>query len=87
MATNLCWTHSCLLASVDVIEFQTMDAITSTDANRLECIQQRYAALCSNRYFPQVHYCYSLALVGLILCTLHMRRHHLNALYSSSPWF
>jgi hypothetical protein len=41
------------------------NSLTSTDANKLEHIQQRYVALCSNRFFPQVHYCYSRALEEL----------------------
>jgi hypothetical protein len=34
----------------------------STDANKLERIQQMFAVLCFNRFFPQVHYYYSLSL-------------------------
>jgi hypothetical protein len=36
--------------------------------------------LCFNRFFPQVHYCYSLALEQLKLHSLHTRVHHYNAL-------
>jgi hypothetical protein len=32
------------------------NSITSTDANKLERIQQRFAALCFNCFFPQVKY-------------------------------
>jgi hypothetical protein len=39
------------------------NSITSTDANKLERIQQSFATLCFNRFFPQVRYSYSLALV------------------------
>jgi hypothetical protein len=57
------------------------NSITSTDANKLERIQQRFAAHCFNRFFPGAHYCYSLALEELKLHTLHMRRHRLDALF------
>jgi hypothetical protein len=65
------------------------NSITPTDASKLERIQQRFAALCFNRFFPQVHYCYSLALEELKLHTLHMRRHRLDApfCYTSLHWF
>jgi hypothetical protein len=53
----------------------------STDANRLERIQQRVAALCFNRFFPEVNYSYSLALEQLKLHTLRVRRHHLDTLF------
>jgi hypothetical protein len=45
-------------------------SITSTHANKLECIQQRFSALCFNRFFPEVHYCSSLASEELNLQTL-----------------
>jgi hypothetical protein len=57
------------------------NSITSIDANKLERIQQRFAALCFNRFFYQVHYSYSLALEKLKLHTLRMKRHHLDALF------
>jgi hypothetical protein len=57
------------------------NSITSTDADKLESIQQRFAALCFNRFFPQVHYSHSLALEELKLHALCMRRHHLDALF------
>jgi hypothetical protein len=53
-------------------------SITSTDANKLERIQQRFAALCFNRFFPGAHYCNPLALEELKLHTLRMRRHRLD---------
>jgi hypothetical protein len=53
----------------------------STDANKLERMQQRFAALCFNRFFPEGHYCYSLALEELKMHTLHIRRHCLDALF------
>jgi hypothetical protein len=59
----------------------------STDANKLERIQQRFVALCSNRFFPQVHYCYSRALEELKLPTLHMRRHRFDTLFLTQVYF
>jgi hypothetical protein len=57
------------------------NSITSTHANKLERIQHRFAALCFNRFFPQVNYSYSLALEKLTLHTLRMMKHHLDALF------
>jgi hypothetical protein len=53
----------------------------------LERIQQMSAALCFNGFFPQVRYCYSLALVDLKLHTLRMRRHCFNALFLTQIYF
>jgi hypothetical protein len=63
------------------------NSITSTDANKLERIQQRFAALCFNRFFPQVRYYYSLALVELKLHTLYIRKHRLDALFLTQVYF
>jgi hypothetical protein len=57
------------------------NSITSTDANKLERIQQRFAAHCFNCFFPQVQYSYSLALLELKLHTLCIRRHLLDAVF------
>jgi hypothetical protein len=53
----------------------------STDANKLECIQQRFAALSFNCFFPQVNYNYSLVLWPSKLHTLPTRRHHLDEFF------
>jgi hypothetical protein len=56
--------------------------ITSTDANKLERIQQRFVTLCFKRFFnPEVPYCYSFVLEELKLLTLRVRRHHLDAFF------
>jgi hypothetical protein len=55
------------------------NSIMSTDNSKLEHIRHKFAP-CFNRFFPQVHYCYSLDLEQLQLHSLHMRRHRLNAL-------
>jgi hypothetical protein len=55
--------------------------IMTTDANKLERIQQKFAALCYNRFLPHVHYSYAEALKYLKLHTLHKRRYHLDALF------
>jgi hypothetical protein len=57
------------------------NSITLTDASKLERIQQRFTALCFYRFFPQVRYCYTLALQELNLHTLRMRRHLLDAVF------
>jgi hypothetical protein len=57
------------------------NSITSSDDNKLERIQQKFAALCFSSFFPQVHYSYSLTLEELKIHTLHMKRHHLDALF------
>jgi hypothetical protein len=55
--------------------------ITTADANKLERIQQKFAALCYNRFLPHVHYSYANALEYLKLHTLRKRRYHLDALF------
>jgi hypothetical protein len=55
------------------------NSITSTDAKKLEHIQQKFAALCLKRFLPQVDYSYNHALEQLKLHTLHKRRYHLDA--------
>jgi hypothetical protein len=56
------------------------NSMASTDCNKPKRIQQRFSALCFNRFF-QVHYCYPPALEELKLHTLRMRRHRLDALF------
>jgi hypothetical protein len=57
------------------------NSITSTDANKLELIQQRFVALCFNRLFAEVHYSYSFVLEELQLHALRNRKHRLDALF------
>jgi hypothetical protein len=57
------------------------NSITWTDASKLERIQQRFAALCFYRFFPQVRYSYTLALQESNLHTLRMRRHRLDTVF------
>jgi hypothetical protein len=57
------------------------NSITNTDANKLERIQQKFAALCYNRFLPHVHYSYAKASEYLKLHTLRKRRYHLDALF------
>jgi hypothetical protein len=45
------------------------NSITTTDANNLERIQQKFAALCCNRFLPHVRYSYANALEYLKLHT------------------
>jgi hypothetical protein len=55
--------------------------ITTTDANKLERIQQKFSALCYNRFLRHVHCSYANALEYLKLHTLRKRRYHLDALF------
>jgi hypothetical protein len=61
--------------------FVVWNFITTTDANKLERIQQKFAALCYYRFLPQVYYTYANALEYLKLQTLRKRRYHLDALF------
>jgi hypothetical protein len=54
-------------------------SVTSTDANKLERIQQKFAALCFNRFSFHVHYSYAYILEQLELHTLRKRRYHIDA--------
>jgi hypothetical protein len=55
------------------------NSITTTDASKLECIQQKFAALCYNCFLPHVHCSYANVLECLKLHTLH-KRYHLDVL-------
>ncbi|PNF36364.1 hypothetical protein B7P43_G18042 [Cryptotermes secundus] len=57
------------------------NSITSTDANKLEHIQQKFASVCFYRFFPHISYNYTDALEKLSLHSLHKWRHHLDALF------
>jgi hypothetical protein len=57
------------------------NSFTSTNANKLDRIQNRFQVLSFNRFFTQVHNCYSLALEELKVHTLRMRRFRLHALF------
>jgi hypothetical protein len=65
------------------LEYATVvrNYITSTDASKLERVQQRFAALCFYRFFPEIRYCYTLALQELNLHALRMRRHRFDAVF------
>jgi hypothetical protein len=53
--------------------------MTSGDANKLDCIEQKLAALCFSCFFPHVHYNYAYALEQLKLHTVCKRRYRLDA--------
>jgi hypothetical protein len=57
------------------------NSITTTDANKFERVQQKFAALCCNRFLPHVHYSSANALEYLKLHSLCKRRYHLDALF------
>jgi hypothetical protein len=58
-----------------------LNSITTSDANKLERIQQKFAALCYYRFLPHVHCSCAEALAYLKLHTLRKRRYHLDALF------
>jgi hypothetical protein len=64
------------------------NSITSAYANKLEPIQQKFASSCSCRFPSHVPYSYTFAFDKLSLHSLHIRSHHLDALFvcSSQPW-
>jgi hypothetical protein len=53
----------------------------STDANKLEHIQQKFASICFYCFFPHVPYSYTHALENLSLHSMHKWRHNLDALF------
>jgi hypothetical protein len=55
------------------------NSMTTTDANELERIQQRFAALCYYLFLPHVHYSYTRVLEYSKLHALRKRRYHLDA--------
>jgi hypothetical protein len=63
------------------------NSIISTDANKLERIQQKFASVCFYRFSPHVPYTYTVALEKLSLHSLRKRRHDLDSLfYSGLLW-
>jgi len=54
--------------------------IMTTDANKVENIQRKFAAPCFSRFFTPVPYTYIHALRLLKLHTLQVRRHYLETL-------
>jgi hypothetical protein len=58
-----------------------VNSITSTDANKLERIQQKFASVCFYRFVPHVPYTYNDALEKLSLQSLRKRRHRLDAIF------
>jgi hypothetical protein len=57
------------------------NAIKSTDAEKLERIQQKFASGCFYRFLPRIPYSYTFALEKLSLHFLRTRRHHLDSLF------
>jgi hypothetical protein len=57
------------------------NSITSTDANKLERIQQKFTSVCFYSFFPHVPYIYTDALEKLHMQTLRKRRQHFDALF------
>jgi hypothetical protein len=59
------------------------NSITSTDANKLRCIQRKFAALCLTCSFPHIPYYYAFASELLKFYTLQVRRLHFDAVSCS----
>jgi hypothetical protein len=57
------------------------NSITSSDANKLERIQQKFASVCFYRFFLHVAYNYIVALQKLCLHSLRKRRYYLDDLF------
>jgi hypothetical protein len=57
------------------------NSATATDSNKLERMQKKVATLCHKRFFCDIEYHYDITLEKLNLQTLHIRRHHINALF------
>jgi hypothetical protein len=57
------------------------NSITSTDANKLERIQQKFTSVCFYCFYPQVAYNYTVALEKLGLHSLSKKRHYLDAFF------
>jgi hypothetical protein len=55
------------------------NTLTAADTSKLVHIQQKFLALCHNRFFPQVNYIYVKALDHLNFHTLCSRRCYLHA--------
>jgi hypothetical protein len=70
-----------LVMSKTVYASAVWNTITSTDANKLERIQQKFESVCFYRFLPHVTYSYTFALEKLSLHSLCRRRHHLDTLF------
>jgi hypothetical protein len=58
------------------------NSLMSSDSNKLEHIQQKFAFICFySSFLPHVLYSYTFALEKLSLHSLRTRRHHLDALF------
>jgi hypothetical protein len=56
------------------------NSITSTDANKLERIQQKFTSVCFSDFVSHVAYNYTVALEKLGLPSLRKGRHYFDAL-------
>jgi hypothetical protein len=59
----------------------TWNSITSTDANNLERIQQKFTFVYFYRFYPHVPYNYTVTLEKLGLHSLRKRRYYFDALF------
>jgi hypothetical protein len=54
---------------------------------KLERVQRKFAALCHKRFFQDMEYHYDIILEKLNLLTLHIRRHHIDALFLINAFY
>jgi hypothetical protein len=80
-------TDSLLMLYFALVRFKVENAsvalisVTITDANKLERVQRKFAALCQKRFFQDVEYHYDNIFGKLNLQTLHIRRRHFDELF------
>jgi hypothetical protein len=57
------------------------NSITSTDANKLEGIQQKFTSVCFYSFFPCFAYNYTVSLEKIGLHSLRKKRYYLDAIF------
>lgn len=70
-----------LLRSELEYAFAALNSVRSTDSNKLEPIQRKFAALCRSRLFQVMECRYDSLLEKLNLLTLYNRLRHFGALF------
>ena len=83
ISTSDCWLMLYLTPFGTKLEYASIvrNSINPTHARKLECIQQKFVALCQSHLFSHDHITYDDFLKILKLHTVHDRRSHLHALF------
>jgi hypothetical protein len=83
ISTSDCWLMLYLSLFGTKLEYAWIvwNSITSTHARKLECIQQKFVAICQSHLFYHDHIPYNNFLKILKVHTLHDRRFHLRTLF------